>query len=102
MMCQACSEGRHWDCNLATWRECECGGPYDDYSHDDPFEESLKQTHSVNTDGTLSHGRARVLFSIYTQNGRYDFCISYGWHRWHGLRVPELSFFTCHNPDAKR
>ncbi len=24
MMCQACSEGRHEDCNLAVWCECEC------------------------------------------------------------------------------
>jgi len=22
-MCQACSDGRHWDCNLATWCECD-------------------------------------------------------------------------------
>lgn len=24
MMCQACSEGRHWDCGLQTWCECDC------------------------------------------------------------------------------
>lgn len=23
-MCQACSEGRHWDCGCQTWCECEC------------------------------------------------------------------------------
>jgi hypothetical protein len=48
----------------------------------------------------LSHGVARSLFSLYTANGRYDFCISYGWHLWRGIRVPELEFFICHNPDA--
>jgi len=24
MMCQACSEGRHWDCGKQIWCECEC------------------------------------------------------------------------------
>jgi hypothetical protein len=24
MMCIACEEGRHHDCNLAVWCECEC------------------------------------------------------------------------------
>ena len=23
-MCKACEEGRHWDCNNATWCDCEC------------------------------------------------------------------------------
>ena len=26
MMCNACEEGRHWECCMATWCECECDG----------------------------------------------------------------------------
>jgi hypothetical protein len=48
---------------------------------------------------TLSHGVARTLFSVHTPKGRYDFCISYGWYLWRGFRVPDFSFFICHNPD---
>ena len=25
--CEACDEGRHWDCGMQTWCECECPGP---------------------------------------------------------------------------
>lgn len=24
MMCQACEEGRHWDCGLQSWCDCDC------------------------------------------------------------------------------
>jgi len=24
MMCQACNDGRHWDCGMQTWCECAC------------------------------------------------------------------------------
>ena len=33
-MCEACYEGRHWDCGMQTWCECECpgrDGDYDDF-----------------------------------------------------------------------
>lgn len=30
-MCQACQEGRHWDCGMQTWCECDCAGPEGDY-----------------------------------------------------------------------
>jgi len=31
MLCQACENGDHWNCNCATWCECDCyrlGGIY--------------------------------------------------------------------------
>lgn len=33
MMCQACSEGRHWDCGLQTWCSCDC----DPFAYDFAF-----------------------------------------------------------------
>jgi hypothetical protein len=26
MMCQACSDNRHYECGLQTWCECDCPG----------------------------------------------------------------------------
>lgn len=34
MLCQACSEGRHGDCGMQTWCECECDGEAIDYGFD--------------------------------------------------------------------
>lgn len=38
MLCEACSQGRHWDCGMQTWCECECDGP-DGYYGLEPYEE---------------------------------------------------------------
>jgi len=44
MMCQACEEGRHWDCGMQMWCECDCLGPegeypdFPDYGMNDTFE----------------------------------------------------------------
>lgn len=27
MMCEGCTDGRHWDCGMQTWCQCDCAGP---------------------------------------------------------------------------
>jgi hypothetical protein len=48
MMCQACSEGRHWDCGLQTWCACDCdpemAGMYWPGDDDNPGGHSLECT----------------------------------------------------------
>lgn len=29
MMCQACNDGDHDNCNMATWCQCDCAGFHD-------------------------------------------------------------------------
>jgi len=31
MMCQACEEGRHWDCCMKTSCDCDCAGSDSEY-----------------------------------------------------------------------
>lgn len=39
MMCEACTEGRHYACGLQTWCECDCD-PNDPWSYlDDPVDD---------------------------------------------------------------
>lgn len=39
MFCQACNNGDHDQCNMATWCQCDCGGPDDDGLPDfDPYD----------------------------------------------------------------
>ena len=36
-MCTACEEGRHWDCGMQTWCECDCDGPEGVYLFDETY-----------------------------------------------------------------
>ena len=38
-ICEACKRGDHWDCNLATWCQCDddCDGDPDCYGGYDPY-----------------------------------------------------------------
>jgi hypothetical protein len=35
--CDACEQGDHFHCGLQTWCQCDCDGPYGDYT--DPYED---------------------------------------------------------------
>lgn len=36
-MCEGCTDGRHWDCGMQTWCQCDCPGPEGMYlDPDDP------------------------------------------------------------------
>lgn len=35
-MCEACTEGHHWNCGMQTWCQCDCPGPEGIYLDDDP------------------------------------------------------------------
>lgn len=46
MMCQACTEDRHWDCGRQTWCECDCdpeAAEIDEaLSHDSAFANDIR------------------------------------------------------------
>lgn len=68
-MCTACQEGRHWDCGMQSWCECDCDPEtaeideifnpesafaeveYEDWDDDDPDGHSLECTceHCIQT-----------------------------------------------------
>jgi hypothetical protein len=31
MLCQACAAGRHFECGMQTWCECDCAGSYEEW-----------------------------------------------------------------------
>lgn len=38
MLCSACERRDHMNCNLATWCDCDCDGPYGNpMDYDDPL-----------------------------------------------------------------
>ncbi len=68
MKCQACQEGRHWDCGLQTWCDCDCDpvaalydfGPDDELPEETPedyFEDLDDDESSPPPNGARDHSR---------------------------------------------